>query len=107
LNKVQNDPGDEEGEMEPQTTSCTDITVGQFKGVPAAPSPTASVPSSSSTSSALKADLTCLLGQYLGRYVDGYGKSAVMALSNGGTAPRFNKYSGIYKNLLYQDIAFI
>lgn len=52
-------------------------------------------PPSADSSRALKAQLDVLLGDdILGKKVDGYGKLAVMALANGGKAPRFNKYSG-------------
>ena len=58
---------------------------------------------SSSSSSIINANKDTFLTEYLCKAVADYGKAAVMAMSNNGTAPKFSKYSGVveWHNAVY------
>ncbi len=59
--------------------------------------------SSSGSSSGINATKSLFLHTYLGKPVEQFGKAAVMSMSNGGSLPRFSKYSGVveWRNAVY------
>lgn len=59
--------------------------------------------SNSSSSNIINANKRLFLESYLCKPVDQFGKAAVMSMSNGGTPPRFSKYSGVveWRNAVY------
>lgn len=69
---------------------------------PRAPSGPRPAPSSD-MSRAINAQLSDVLSSNLGQHVSDYGKAAVMAICNGGSVPRFSKYSGVveWKNAIF------
>jgi hypothetical protein len=59
--------------------------------------------SNSSSSSGINATKSLFLQSYLCKPVEQFGKAAVMSMSNGGSTPRFSKYSGVveWRNAVY------